>query len=247
MFLYFCPHGQPPPGYAEAGEPRDLAGPGPSGQPGRLHAHGRTPAYYPDRQTWRQIPGSDCWVGWTTGEAISPDEMLRDDAMQGHAVELADGRKWLVPVARAWSEEDAELRWAERLPMTAELDDAGRWQVGRVVGRYAALWDVASRFFESIYAGGKIDDENPGVFSFEFDDLIGAAVQVLAVNYRVGPVELSVLGAMSDAAAIAVMQAAVDWPTFVAWHAKKVEADAGSNTGDGVSAETEATAQPSPT
>jgi hypothetical protein len=192
--------------------------------------------YFPDRQTWRRLCTEDSvagtvWVGLAPLRRPGPADLARVDRLSGHWIELLDGHPWLVPIARGWSEEDGELRWYHNVPMVADLDDAGRWTRRKVSERYAAFWDLVCRWDEArgqaaAVAAGTLDSGSVTV-SFEFDDLLDAAVQVLAQNYRLGRTEAALLGLLSDAAAVAVLNAAADMPTRRAWHEKKSAARAG--------------------
>jgi hypothetical protein len=54
----------------------------------------------------------------------------------------------------------------------------------------------------------------------------------LSTNYKLGKAEVALLGIFSDIAVGGILNALIDWPTFVAWREKKMALD-GSNTGDG--------------
>jgi hypothetical protein len=215
--------------------------------------------YFPDRQNWRRIPESvrsvapagsvgDVWVGFYTAALPTPEELRRPDALTGHAVELGDGRGWVIPVARAHAETDGELVYQCALPRCVGLDESGEWSRESVVPRYARLWSVAERWWAELgeqiaaLAGKEPDadgaDGESGGLAFDFPGAIDAAIECLATNYRVGPAEVAALGLLTDQNVAEILNAVVDWPTWVAWRQKKTTGGSdptcdGSPGGDG--------------
>ena len=66
-------------------------------------------------------------------------DLARPKQLAGHNVTLADGRPWLVPIARAYGEEDGDLRWFVALPQRSVLGADGRWTEGDVLPRSGRL------------------------------------------------------------------------------------------------------------
>lgn len=245
---------------------------GPDGSPGVIVAtEGNAElGYFADRQTWRKVPDREVWVGMCRGQGPGAREekkgpgargqnsdaefsLARRKQLAGHTVTLLDGQQWLVPVARGWIEQDGEMRWQKRLPVVSVLDDEGRWVEGDVVSQYAALWELAVQFdamklaaTQSAVAaaggGEAIDDAEPVTVELEFDVHDGA-VAAMAANYRIGPVEASMLGLLTFELAIEVLNALIDEPTWLEW-VKKNTADAGSNTDAGPPDSTPDTGRP---
>lgn len=183
--------------------------------------------YHPDKQTWRKIPGTELWVGMYPTEPPDLQSLARKQQIEGHQVKMADGRRWLVPLSRAWIEEDGELRYLEKLPRHSVLDDDGRWRTGDVLGRFAALWRLAVRWEEAWWksvveiAGGEEEEGDSSVkVEFEFDDLHESAIEVLGYNYRIGPAEADLLGLLTWGISREIMLALVDMPTRQAWFKK---------------------------
>jgi len=164
--------------------------------------------YYPERQTWRSAPGGLHYVGTVNVSPPAPEALLRRDALQGHAVEMAEGRLWHVPIARGWTEQENEVRWYINLPRRSRLNAEGQWEAGDVVERYARLFKIACDFWDSA-----LGCDQSG--RFEFGDAHAAAVEVLATNYLLGPVEADMLGILSDASVRKVLEALIDWPAFI--------------------------------
>lgn len=243
-FLYYLPSSKPAAavtladvraagvGYAFDGrcEPRGVTG-GPDGGNGVIvNADGERLGYYPDRQQWRKTPAPHHspltahwpWVGWYLDEPLpGPEDLSRNEQLGGHVVKLGDGREWIVPVARGFTETDDGIGWYLALPATLELAESGEWTSGPVEERYQPLWAIAEAYWEHFssavrVAAGKATAQSGGEIAFDFQGLPDAAVVALQANYRIGRTEAALLGLFDDKQrkATAVMQALIDWPSW---------------------------------
>jgi hypothetical protein len=185
--------------------------------------------YRPDRQTWRNVPGTAAWVGLNTDARPGPADLARAGLLAGHPVRLGDGRVWQAPTARGYEERGGELALCGKLPWRTRVDDAGKW-VSELAERYRPLWDTACAFWDAFTAeqiAPAADAEEDGRRRFEFAESNDAALLALAVNYRLGKAEVDLLGLFNQQTVTAVLLALVDWPTLRAFAAKKA-APAGS-------------------
>lgn len=199
---------------------------GPGGQQGHIIADdSRVPSqhigYYSDRQTWLQIPQSNNWVGLLNDSRPTPRDLLRDDAITGHVLTLADGHEWEVPVAREYSPDG----YTVCLERQIAIGEDGRPIPGDIVPRDSRLWAIAEKMADHIYSIERS--------SLEGEDLIELAVEVLARNYRVGLIELVILSTLTDRLYQPILQALVDYPTFTSWASKKNADSDGDNSSDG--------------
>jgi hypothetical protein len=221
-------------GYAFERQPdvAPLFGDGPDGGRGAVVADGQRVhpsqlGYYRDRQTWRQIPGSAWWIGHYTGaDAPGPEILERPRMLEGHTVELADGRGWTIPVARQWREVDEWAGYVNVLPRRSHLNAAGEWEVGDVLPRFKRFWDVARKYFRNVAGPGV--SETAGVWSeadgsadFLFGEIHQAAVTALSINYYLGPCECDLLGLLTRHHCDQILEAAIDFPTIERWSKKK--------------------------
>ena len=202
--------------------PRKVLGNGPDGGAGVVLADSRRVpdiGYYADRQEWLKIPGNPvgAWVGRYTDEPVRPKDLARLEILPGHPVRLGDRQEWQVPIARAWSPGEAQPSWYEALPHRAGLDDAGRWIRGQVADRYRALWDVAVAYWDQFWAAADTAEPVEGgcLITFDFRGLADAAVTVLAANYRLDRAEVALLGLLEQHTPEEILNAAIDWPTYV--------------------------------
>ncbi len=199
---------------------------GPGGKPGTIVMIGQDPAktdYRPEKQEWREQTGF--WIGHWIDEKIQRSDLARAEQLGGHPVILEDGQAWSCPIARSWIELDGELRWYSPLPRRLVLKE-GKWESGEVVAKYARLWGLAERFERSFYeapqrAGEGAEGKDVQI-ELDFQDAVAAAVEVLGVNYRVGPAEVEILGILTDQNVYKILQALIDWPTHAEWLKKKL-------------------------
>lgn len=211
---------------------------------------------YPDRQVWRSSPltphPSPLFIGMYRDEPPGPRDLARREQLAGEPVTLADGRQWLVPVVRSWRSDEESTGWVLRLPTVAGVDDQGEWINAGIVSRYQRLYDDTMRWWDAKYAAlfaafhGRPksegdDSEEPDEpaetikAEFSFADLYDVALNLLQANYRLGKIEVAMLGLFDSQRAVDVLDLAVDWPMF-ADYLKKKGAEAGaasSSTGAG--------------
>ncbi len=231
-FLYFVPTGSPKVdvaavglAYAFEGEPvgRDCNG-GPSGERGMVFTDATferfdlVRGYFPESQTWAQIPGTTNWLGYYTDSPPTPEQLQRQKCLDGYQVE-ANGRKWLVPVARGLEEQEGELRYVVRLPSRATFNGDGEWSRGRVIDRYYPLWEIALEFWglvEHQFTAGE-----RGTVAIEYAREAEGCVAALQANYRVSNMECNALELLDDGSMGAILGALADMPTFNNWVKKK--------------------------
>lgn len=201
------------------GHPQAGMSPGPDGGRGKVFCLPGAGQTGPDLQqaakaSWAKIPGATAWVGFDPSAPPGPDELARDRVFEGYWVDLADGRRWLVPVVR-------ELRGSTVLPRGRRWDGSA-WSDGEVLPRYREIFAAACKAWETMLAAA--DGGGAGEISVDTD----LAAQALALNYRVGPAEISHLGLFDTRSEVEVVRALLDLPVLEAL--KKKEA---SDTGGG--------------
>ena len=190
---------------------------------------------FSDRQTWRKVPGSDAYVGYYTDDPPKPADVARSQMLPGHRVELGDGQKWTVPIARGIAEHGDNMMIGCTLPTAMAIDDDGNWQEGAVVPKYAALWKLAEQWWDTVVtASAAVEgaDVSDAGLIVELADQNDAALLVLSANYRLGKAEVVLLGLFTSDTYGELLGALIDMPTMLAWQ-KKTTAIAGSNSSDG--------------
>ncbi len=179
---------------------------------------------YPDRQTWRKVPGSKAYVGYYTDDPPKPADVARVQVLPGHLVTLGDGQKWTVPIARGIAEHGDNVMIGCTLPTAMAIDDDGNWKEGEVVPKYAALWKLAEQWWDTVVTasaaveGAEISDVGLIVELAEQND---AALVALSANYRLGKAEVVLLGLFTSDTYGDILGALIDMPAMIAYHEKK--------------------------
>jgi hypothetical protein len=201
--------------------------------------------YYPARQRWvrllaaasgdaQPVCGQPCqadgearripvWVGMVTDRAApGPEELARQELLDGHMIELLDGRRWLVPIARATVQSDGMLVARMNLPAPCVPDEQGRWRIGPVLPCWESLWRRAERVWDGLEA--EIEDEAEGGRQLTASEALDIAVAALRANYRIERGEAGLLGLLDQQRAMKICGALVDLPTIRDWLKKKAAA-----------------------
>jgi hypothetical protein len=182
--------------------------PGPGGQAGLLlfpfgvnGEAAREIGLYPERQTWKQSPCGTFWIGFANAELPTPEGLRRRTKLfEGHDVEL-NGQTWHVPVVRRPPN-------VTSLPREMEFDAAGNLTYA-LAGVHQQLWDRLGNYVETIYG--------PREYSPDDDrEWVPLAIDVLAINYRVGRTTQNVLHLVNSDTYQQVLNAAVDVQHFLA-------------------------------
>jgi len=185
---------------------------GPAGLAGTVLAAGaeaQAIGYYPDEQEWREITpalGRDeqagrCWVGRRRGEAPGPEDLARRVRRAGYEVRLGDGRVWTIPPVRF-------------LPSKYGLSETGEF-LADPLPEYAPLTRQAealrAEVLETVHAALERRAEPPTRL-IQGRQVYELCAAFLAINYRVGIVEVSALGLLNDQTLPALMAAILDLP-----------------------------------
>jgi hypothetical protein len=199
-------------------------GKGPDGGAGVLltpvsKAHGvpEWVVYRPELMKFKPIgDGSKCWIGALIGQPPTPHDLERLKTLGGHEAEDSGGWKWKVPVARA----PQFGKPYGVLPQSYTFDAAGE-PTPNLNSEWQWLWDLSGEIRQwYVQADGLPEDATPEAKAAhkepEFKQLVKWAARLLAVNYRVGPAELTLLHEMgkpvlTEAAVHATCQAAYGW------------------------------------
>ena len=152
--------------------------------------------YYPDDQAWVKISGQDYWIGYATQP--SEIQLRREYIVEGEDHELANGESWVCPIVRKRGKVSLPSKWGI---------DAESGEFSQVVlANYADAWKMACEAWDHVMGDTSI--EKPRAFEI--------CVCALAVNYRIGPIEASILGLIDDTNYDKVFGALIDrtfWET----------------------------------
>ena len=160
-----------------------------------------------EHQTWTPI--GTCWIGADRRGKITPAMVERETVYQGHPVTIG-GHVWTIPVALA-------VFGRCGLPQTRVLNAQGKgeWKLREA---YRELCDRARVVWE-IRSGERPAQD---LSEDDLDDLAGA---VMAVNYRIGKLDLLAMELIDNQSVRDLIDAVLDWPTLEAVLKKKATPD----------------------
>lgn len=202
--------------------------------------------YYADRQIWRKAPERPYWVGSVKDSPPTPADIQRVEIVNGHTVTLDDGHDWIVPLVRAFN-------GATALPMTIGLGDDGDLMF-RPKAMYAAITADADKVFQQLRRDS--GDDGAGGEPLTLGDLWRITCAALAINYRIGPIELDLLSLIDTTSVNKVAAAMIDLPTIIEVGRAQVESQkkssdahtpAGCSIGDGEKGSPSDTSRPTQT
>ena len=206
------------------------AGPGARG--GIVVAHKGTEAgnvrYDPTGQTWRKI-SDGVYLGFDPANRPGPADLQRDEIIRGYPVTLADGNDWIIPLARIFPDGMAAKALPNgAIPQALGLDDEGKL-TKKPLAEFAEICEFAERIWDIVRADAGLLDEGETVAPLEDAEAWKIAVKALGVNYRVGGREVSALELLTTANVMALLQTFVDFPSFAAVQAARIEAASKKN------------------
>jgi len=161
------------------------------------------------------------WVGFYSECPPMPDDLARERMLEGHRVTLGDENDWLIPIARGCQNDESELVFYQALPTRVGVDDEGNWIADGVLPKYAVLWQIAGAYWDAIVGSLSGDDLQAADLEFDFEDANDKALTALAANYRIGKVEVAMLGLFDNQMISQVLLALIDWPKILLWLEKK--------------------------
>lgn len=201
---------------------------------------------YPEEQTWKKLPNSDCYVGYYNDNVPTRKDLLRKTSLGSYAFKLNDGDEWEVPRVVHAPEGVAKYD----LPCRLDIDDNGNPCDGAPIEKYKYLWELAKPYIDAFLT---LDEK--AVTELDDNKVLADAISILQVNYRIGPREAVIMDIFTREIRdmpLTLCLLAIDYPTFVAWQEdlKKSEPPpepAGSDIIDGLKDDTKVIAQLQPT
>jgi hypothetical protein len=165
--------------------------------------------------------GGKAWLGWALGAPPGPADLVRATTIGGYEVRLGDGNTWAVPTGRL---ADGSCNLEQGLILGAD----GKWARGTVIPSQARLWQLAQRVWDVFAAQQGIVTpaseaaDAPGISE---DDMPALCCELLAVNYRVGPDEISALHLLTTTNRVLILWAVADIPGFIRMAEEKKSAE----------------------
>lgn len=181
------------------------------------------PKYVADKQHWIKTPTHA--VGYWIDNPPAPTDLSRSPMIPGYAWTDDAGNAWRIPLART-------AKGGTEFPQILGLDEAGA-MIRKPKERYASLCAFAQEHFErlsGLFDTGKDD------YTMNWERHFRVAAEALAVNYHVGPYELTALGCVDEVGVGAICALLCDVPGLMQMLEAKAEAEKKTNsaeTGDG--------------
>jgi hypothetical protein len=180
-----------------------MSGGGPAKQAGVIAWLGAEPrvAWDPKSQTWQKDPNGRFWVGMETEKPPVPEDLARAATVAFYRPPLGDGNKWLVPTA-ILADGSCPLQKVRK------VDE----ETGEIVARPEARFDTLRIYADEVREAIKQS------LPLTIEQEMNICVEALQTNYRIGPIEASMLGILTDQAVNLIAWTLVDrmqWPDFV--------------------------------
>lgn len=140
-----------------------------------------------------------------------PADLIRQKAISGEYLILADGNRWLIPHAQVITDGHPVIN----LPVAYGLDeDSGDWIANQILPQYQAIWKHANDYLTAMwdaldrhFQSGAPDGE---VVAWDIEDAESLVVDALQVNYRVSARELATLGVLTSDIASQIARILID-------------------------------------
>lgn len=176
---------------------------GPGDAQGFILAFDRADQQIPDlkfnsaAQTWRKAKGGKFWVGLSKDDRPGPDDLARSRVISGEAVKLHDGNEWTIPICLS-------IVRGTTLPRALVLGQDGEtWELA-TLPEFVRLCKDAATVWEAFRTA------NDGTVTMDGQEAPRIAADALAVNYRIGPMEISMLALWSSTDMWNVLKAIID-------------------------------------
>ncbi len=152
-----------------------------------------------DGQSWTRVADGNYWIGFDQDAPPAPDELQREYVVTGPEHELGDGRIWTCPIVRRQGVQNA-------LPSRWGVDPTTGEYASTMLPRYSAAWAAAGKILNAQF-GGELSRQGA----------LDLCVQMLAINYRIGVHEVSLLGLLDDTNWKLIWRAATDADFLDEW------------------------------
>ena len=200
-------------------------GKGPEGQAGVLFMvteNTKLLHYKPDEQTWDKSRNGKYWIGFYNKDKPTELILRRPRQLAGHDVELQDGSKWLIPIARI-------ITGVSTLPQSLFIDSQDEITT-RPLQQYTAFTDRVDELWDDFRA--EIDPKSGKEPNLSTADRMHLAAEALSWNYHVSLNEINMLGLITTQNLIEIMSAIIDVTTLIeeAKHSAKQKKNEKSST-----------------
>jgi len=161
--------------------------------------------YYKERQTWQEFNDGKFWIGYQNDSKPKSEDLEKEDMLIGYEASLADGNKWMIPVARRFESGCV-------LPQSLFLDGAGVLR-GEILDKFV----IFSKQAEDIFDDFACDMEKEKDYKAKVDTLgymFKIATEALSINYYVSKWEISILRLLTTENSSRINLLIIDFPSL---------------------------------
>lgn len=170
-----------------------------------IGGNGKSLFYKPAEQTWQKSHNGKYWVGFYNDDPPTEQGLRRKTQLAGHYVELTDGGKWLVPVARI-------LSGGSRLPQSLILGSNGE-VITEPLPQYAGFSSKVEKAWEDFQVENGWKE---GELQLSIAERMKLAIEALGWNYHVQTEEVNLLKLITTQNLNGeILAAIIDLPTLV--------------------------------
>jgi len=164
---------------------------------GKLH-------FKPEQQHWQKSMNDKYWLGFYNDDRPTEKDLRRKRQLAGHEIELIDGGKWLIPIARMISR-------GSTLPQTLILGKNGE-VITEELSEYAEFSSRVGQLWEDFQCENKWKEGEPKLTVTERMQLV---IEALAWNYHIGADEVNLLKLITTQNISELLAAIIDVPTLI--------------------------------
>lgn len=169
--------------------------------------------FKPEEQSWQQSLNGKYWVGFYNENKPNEQNLRRKKQLAGHEIELGDGSKWLVPIARI-------ITGGSAMPQSLILGKNGEVFTEKLP-QYAQFSAQAEKLWDDFRTETSNKKQE---IKLSISERMKFAYEALEWNYLVGTEEINLLKLITTENLHDVLEAIIDIPTLVKV-AKEMEAE----------------------
>ncbi len=168
--------------------------------------------FKPEEQSWQQSLNEKYWAGFYEKDKPSEEILRREKQLAGHEIELGNGSKWLIPVARI-------ITGGSALPQSLILGKNNEVRT-EALPQYAQFSAKAEKLWEDFL---NENSEKKKEVKLTIPERMTFASEALAWNYHIGTEEVNLLKLITTQNLHEVLEVIIDIPTLIKV-AKEMEA-----------------------
>jgi hypothetical protein len=156
--------------------------------------------YKPEEQDWQKALNGKYWIGWYVNAMPGPIELARKEQIDGHQVFLGDGKKWQIPLARAFPAGTA-------LPQALIMGKDGVLKA-ELIPRFIEFSKKAEKYWTDFLIIIGVAEGKPATTMEQAWEM---AVEALNINYHISTDEINIMKLLNTNNIREVCKAIIDF------------------------------------